>query len=65
MMRQLSDVIVQRGGVDRLNRMTHMLMQLLATFEQHGVVSHLLRERVLEGVFDVNDRGLLVDELAQ
>ena len=45
--------------------MTHMLMQPLAPLEQHGVVSHLLRERVLEGVFDVNDRGLLVDELAQ
>ena len=65
MMRQLGDVIVQRGGVDRLDRMTHMLMQLLATFEQHRVVSHFVGERVLEGVFDVNDRWLLVDELAQ
>jgi hypothetical protein len=45
--------------------MTHMLMQLLATFEQQGVVSHFLGERVFEDVFDVNDGGLLVDELPQ
>ena len=40
-------------------------MQLLAPLQQHGVVGDLLRERVLEGVFDVADRRLLVDELAE
>jgi len=44
--------------------MTHMPMQLLATLDQYGVVSYLLGERVFKGVFDVDDGGLLVDELA-
>ena len=65
MMGQFGEVIVERSSVDRFNCMTHMLVQPLATLEQHGVVSHFLGERVLEDVFDVNDRGLLVDELTQ
>ena len=40
-------------------------MQLLPPLHQHGVVGHLLRERVLEGVFDVADRWLLENELAK
>ena len=40
-------------------------MQLLAPLDQHRVVGDLLRQRVLEDVFGVADRRLLVDELAQ
>ena len=65
MMREFGEMIIQRGGVDRLDGVPRMLMQLLATLEQHRVVSHLLRERVLEDIFDVGDRGLLVNELAK
>ena len=63
-MRQFGEVIVKRGRIDRFDGMTHMPMQLLATLEQHGVVSYFLGERVFEGVFNVDDGGLLVDELA-
>src|SRR3989442_1245957 len=39
-------------------------MQHLATLDQHGVVSHLLRERVLEGILRLRKGRLLVDELS-
>ena len=55
MMGQFAEVIIERGSVDRLDRMTHMLVQLLAALEQQGVVSHFLGQRVLEGVFNVSD----------
>ena len=38
-------------------------VQELAPFDQQRVVGHLLRQRMLEDVFDVADRRLLVDEL--
>src|SRR6476660_5852710 len=40
-------------------------MQLLAPILQDRIVRDLLRERVLEDIFDVRDRRLLIDELAK
>jgi hypothetical protein len=38
-------------------------VQELATLDQQGVVGDLLSQRVFEGVFNIADRRLLVDEL--
>jgi hypothetical protein len=40
-------------------------MQQAAPFVQHRVVGDVIGQRVLEGVLDVADRRLLVDELAE
>ena len=39
-------------------------MQLLAPLEQDGVVSYFLGKGVFEGVFNVDDGGLLEDKIA-
>jgi hypothetical protein len=40
-------------------------MQRLASLGQHRVVRHLLRQRVLEFVFDLRKGRLFVNELAK
>src|SRR3984893_18322835 len=64
MVGQLGEVIVDPLLEQRLDRLTRALMQEPAALHQHRVVRHLLRERVLEGIFRLPQCGLLVDELA-
>src|SRR6185437_12714197 len=45
--------------------MPHILMELFPPFQQDRIVSNLLCERVLEDVFDIQDRRLFVNELAE
>ena len=65
MMRQIRKVIVQGRGIQELDGPSHILMQLLAALLEDRVVGDLLGQRVLEDIFDVRDRRLLVDELAK
>src|ERR1700730_17817690 len=65
MTRQLAQMVVQLLGEHRLERLAGAFVQELAALDQPRVVSHFLRQRVLEGVLDVGKRRLLVDELAE
>ena len=58
-------MIVQPVGVERFDSRRRGFVKLLATPEQQRLVSHLQRERVLEDVFDLGKRRLLVDELGK
>ena len=64
-MREFGQMVVERGCVERLECPADALVQLLAPLDQDRVVGHFLRQRVLENVFGVAHRRLLVDELAQ
>ena len=64
MVGQLGQVIVDPLLEQRLDRLTRALMQESAALHQHRVVRHLLRERVLEGIFRFPQCGSFVDELA-
>jgi hypothetical protein len=48
-----------------LDRLGSPFVQKPAALSQQGVVGHVVGQRVLEGVFDINRRRLLVDELAR
>ena len=58
-------MFLHRIGVERLERRSRVLVQELAPLDQDRVVGDLLRQRVLENVFGIAHRRLLVDELAQ
>src|SRR5216684_3449946 len=64
MVGQLGQVIVDPILEQRLDSLTRALMQESAALHQHRVVRHLLRERMLEGVFRFPQCGSFVDELA-
>src|SRR5712692_8053996 len=61
---QVSVMIFYPGVKQPLDRLRRTLVQHLAPLDQHGVVSHLLRERVLEGILRLRKGRLLVDELS-
>src|SRR5216683_5442853 len=63
MTRQLAQVIVQLPGEHRLQRNSGALVQELAALDQQRVIGDLLRQRVLEDVFDIARGRLLVYEL--
>src|SRR5260370_15927364 len=65
MMRQIAQTIVESIGVKRLYRHRRALVQQLAALDQQRVIRDLLRQRMLEGVFDSGGSGLFVDELGQ
>ena len=65
MMREFGQMIVDLIERRRFERETDPLVQDLAPLDQQRVVGDFLRQRVLEGVLDIADRRLLVDELAQ
>ena len=62
---QLTQVVLQLAAEQRLDCLRSAFVQLLAPFAQYRVVGHLLRQRVLEDVFDIANGGLLVNELRQ
>src|SRR5208282_4469002 len=62
---EVRQMIVELIGKQRLERLCRSLVERLAALVQHRAVRHLMRERVLEGVFHVWQRRLLVDELAE
>ena len=64
MMRELGQMLFELAVVKRFERCADPLVHLLAPLDQYRVVGDFLGQRVLEGVFDVADRRLLVDELA-
>lgn len=63
MMRKRGVVIFEARLIERFQRERRAFMQKLAALLQHGVVGHLLRECVLENVFDLGEGRLLVEEL--
>src|SRR5689334_4355134 len=64
MARDVAQMIVDLIGELRLHYLRDTLMQRFAALSQYAVVGHLLRKRVLEGVFDIGKSGLLVDEFS-
>src|SRR5262249_19797784 len=51
--------------IKKLDGAADVLVELLAALQQNGVVSNLLGQRVLEDVFHIRDRRLLVHEFAK
>jgi hypothetical protein len=62
---EFGQMVIERACVERFERCADTFVQLLAPFDQYRVVCDLLRECVLENIFGIADRGLLVDEFAQ
>jgi hypothetical protein len=62
-MGQLVQMIVQLPVEHRLQCYSGALVQELAALDQQRIVGNLLRQRVLENVFNVARSRLLVDEL--
>ena len=62
-MREFVEMVVQLPGEHRLKRLSGALVQELATFGQQRVVGNLLRQCMLEDIFDIAGGRLLVDEL--
>src|SRR5216684_2508109 len=58
-------VSIELRCVKRLDREPGPLMDRAAPLRQHGVVGDLLRQRVLEAVFDCADCRLFIDEFAE
>ncbi len=65
MARQIGQVIIQLVSEHRLQRHSGTLVQEFAAVRQHRVVTDLQGQGMLEGVFDIAHRGLLVDELGE
>src|SRR5215831_9468157 len=63
--RQFIQVLVQLFGEKGFNRFACELMQQPASLDQYRVIGNLLRESMFEDIFDISQRRLLVDELAQ
>jgi hypothetical protein len=64
MMREVVVMIGQTRSEQRFGRHRSALVQKLAALGQERVVSNLLRECMLEYIFDITGGRLLVDELA-
>jgi hypothetical protein len=60
-MRQLAVVVFELDGVQGFNCVRRLLMQDLATLLQHRAVRDFLGERMLENIFDLRKRWLLVE----
>src|SRR5262249_18324815 len=65
MVGKLGDVVVERCRIEKLDRLTDLLVTLLATLAKDRGIGTLLGRRLLEDVLDVGDSRLLVDELAE
>jgi hypothetical protein len=57
-------IVIKPVGEQRLDRLACAFVQNPAALDQHRVVGDFLGQSVLELVFDVVDRLLLVNELA-
>jgi hypothetical protein len=62
---QFSVVVIEPIGMEGFERLGNSLMQAAPSLHEQRAVRHLLGQRVLEGVFDLAHRRLLVYELAQ
>jgi hypothetical protein len=65
MMRKFRDVLVNLFLVDNFNCGSNALVKAPASFQEDGAICDLLGQRMLERIFKVANRGLLVDELAR
>src|SRR5229473_1206801 len=63
MMGQLVQMVLQLPSENRLEGLSGALVQELAALDQYRVVGDLLRQRMLEDVFDIAGGRLFVDEL--
>src|SRR6516164_5837502 len=61
---KIREVFVELSFKEPLDGLCHVLVQLLAAFEQNGAVRHFLRQCVLEAVLGVREGRLLNYELA-
>src|SRR5882724_9072630 len=57
------DVLGEPIGIEPLDHLDDARVQLTTSLLQKGAVSHVVRERVLEGVFEVGKEARLVEEL--
>ena len=62
MMRERAVVIFELDGVQGFDGLRRLLMEDLAALPQYCPVGHLLRQRMLEDVFHLRKRGLLVQK---
>ena len=61
---QLAKMVVERILEQRSYSCSDPFVEGLAPLNQDRVIGDFQRKRVLEGVLDIANRGLLVDELA-
>src|SRR5262245_20381804 len=63
MIRQLTTALLGLVGPQDFKRLRHPLMQLFAPLLEHRIVSHLLRQGMLEDVLNFRHGGLLIKKL--
>lgn len=56
-------MVIQAIGVERFDRATSALVQQFAALAQQQFIGYLPGQRVLERIFDILARRLLIDEL--
>jgi hypothetical protein len=61
-MGEIDQVFVNGINKQCLERLSGAFVQYLTALDQHGIVRHLLGERVLEDIFDLVYRRLFVNE---
>src|SRR5215469_15557041 len=65
MVREIAVMLVQLLRIELFERASGSVMERAAALVQQRFVSDLLRQRVLEAVFDIADRRLFIDEFAE
>ena len=62
-LRQPLDLLAESIGVECLDRLHDPGVKRAPPLVEHAAVGHLVRERVLEGVFEIREEARLVEEL--